>query len=134
MVRDWFHVAVRDLSCWPYLRRPVWVLMGPGDTWRSVADDGGYPINLIASLGQDELSAMDRDEALPVSVVALRAEGYTTETDSIVISLRTKFSSAERRYSVPVECFRDFIVDLQRLSTGNSAEPSVVGKTHIAAE
>lgn len=108
--------------------------MGPGDTWRSVADDGGYPINLIASLGQDELSAMDRDEALPVSVVALRAEGYTTETDSIVISLRTKFSSAERRYSVPVECFRDFIVDLQRLSTGNSAEPSVVGKTHIAAE
>lgn len=58
---------------------------------------------------------MNRDEGLPVSVIALRAEGYTVDRTSIVISLRTKFSSAERRYSVPLDCFHDLVVDLQRL-------------------
>ena len=52
----------------------------------------------------------------PVSVVALRAEAYTPDGD-VVISLRTKFSSAERRYCVPIECFGGFIVDLRRLNT-----------------
>jgi hypothetical protein len=66
---------------------------------------------------------MSQDEALRVSVVALRAEGYSTDGNSVVISLRTKFSSAERRYSVPIECFHDLIVDLQRLNSSNSAEP-----------
>lgn len=51
-----------------------------------------------------------------VSVVALRAEGFSADRDNIVISLRTKYSTAERRYSVPIECFRDLIVDLRRLS------------------
>jgi hypothetical protein len=55
---------------------------------------------------------MSQDETL--SVVAFRAEGYSP--DGVVISLRTKFSSAERKYLVPLECFRDLIVDLQRLS------------------
>jgi len=78
---------------------------------------------------------MDHDEALPVSVVALRAEGYTTDGNSIVISLRTKFSSAERRYSVPVDCFRDLIVDLQRLNASNSIERSTTPEeAYIAAE
>ncbi len=67
---------------------------------------------------------MSHDEALPVSVVAMRAEGYTTDSNNIVISLRTKFSSAERKYSVPLECFRDLIVDLQRLNANSSAESS----------
>jgi hypothetical protein len=78
---------------------------------------------------------MDQDEALPVSIVALRAEGYTMDGTSIVISLRTKFSSAERRYSVPVECFRDLIVDLRRLNASNSAERSTTPEEScIAAE
>ena len=50
-----------------------------------------------------------------VSVVALRAEGYSAEGD-VIISLRTKYSTAERKYSIPVECFQDLIIDLQRLS------------------
>ena len=41
----------------------------------------------------------------------LRADG-----SNVVISLRTKYSIAERKYSVPVECLQDLIVDLQRLS------------------
>jgi hypothetical protein len=52
-----------------------------------------------------------------VSVVALRAESRSVDGKNIVISLRTKYSTAERKYSVPLECFQDFIVDLQRLTT-----------------
>ncbi len=65
---------------------------------------------------------MGHDELLPVSVVALRAEDYTSDGNNVVISLRTKFSSAERKYSVPLECFRDLIVDLHRLNANSSAE------------
>jgi hypothetical protein len=67
---------------------------------------------------------MNQDEGLPVSVVGLRAEGYTLDGNSIVISLRTKFSSAERKYSVPLDCFRDLIVDLQRLSASRAGQPT----------
>ena len=101
---------------------------------RSLVEDGGPPTNLLTFLDQDALSAMDQDEALPVSVVALRAEAYTTDGNSIVISFRTKFSSAERKYSVPIECFHDLIIDLQRLNSSNSAERSIPDDARIAAE
>jgi hypothetical protein len=41
-----------------------------------------------------------------------------------VISLRTKFSSAERKYSVPIESFDDGTVDLQRLNASKGRETS----------
>jgi len=56
------------------------------------------------------------EQRVPVSVVALRAENYSAEDDSIVISLRTKYSTAERIYSVPADCLEDLIADLRRLS------------------
>jgi hypothetical protein len=56
------------------------------------------------------------EQRVSVSVVALRAESYSAADDSIVISLRTKYSTAERTYSVPVECLQDLIIDLRRLS------------------
>jgi hypothetical protein len=49
-------------------------------------------------------------------VVALRAESRSVDGKNIVISLRTKYSTAERKYSVPLECFQDLLVDLQRLT------------------
>ena len=55
-------------------------------------------------------------ETVPVSVIALRAESYSAGGDNIVVSLRTKYSTAERKYSVPLECFQDLIVDLRRLN------------------
>ena len=64
---------------------------------------------------------MNQDESLPVSIVGLRAESYSADGQSIVISLRTKFSTAERKYSVPLECFHDLIIDLQRLNGTASA-------------
>ena len=58
----------------------------------------------------------EEKQNIPVSIVALRAESYAASGDSIVISLQTKYSTAERKYSVPVECFYDLIVDLRRLN------------------
>jgi len=63
------------------------------------------------------------EQRLPVSAVALRAESYSAADDSIVISIRTRYSTAERTYSVPVECFQDLIVDLRRLSLSAPTAP-----------
>ena len=65
----------------------------------------------------------DEKETIPVSIIALRADAYSPD-GNIVISLRTKFSSAERKYSVPIECFHDLIVDLQRLNASRPRERS----------
>ena len=67
--------------------------------------------------------SQDEKETIPVSVIALRADTYSPD-GNIVISLRTKFSSAERKYSVPIECFHDLIVDLQRLNASRALERS----------
>ena len=67
--------------------------------------------------------SQDEKESLPVSVTALRTDAYSTD-GNVVISLRTKYSSAERKYSVPIECFHDLIVDLQRLNGSRAREPS----------
>ena len=68
-------------------------------------------------------------EAIPVRVTALRAERASAEGDDIVISLRTKYSDAERKYSVPIECFQDLIMDLRRLNADQcrEAEPEKAG-------
>jgi hypothetical protein len=72
--------------------------------------------------------------AIPVSVIGLRADACDPD-GNIVISLRTKFSSAERKYSVPIECFHDLIVDLQRLHASPSNQPpSQPEEAPIAAE
>ena len=81
---------------------------------------------------------MNQDETLPVSVIAFRAEGYSSDRTSVVISLRTKFSSAERKYSIPLECFHDLIVDLQRLNASADNKPNQeslqLEETQMAAE
>ena len=59
----------------------------------------------------------DKEQNLPVSVTEARAESYSSGDDTVVISLRTKYSTKERKYSIPVECLRDLIVDLQRLNS-----------------
>jgi hypothetical protein len=70
---------------------------------------------------------MGHDNAIPISVVALRAEDYSPDGKHIILSLTTKYSAAERKYAVPVECFQDLIVDLRRLNAAIPAaiEPSV---------
>ena len=51
----------------------------------------------------------------PVRVVSLRAEAYSADEKFVIITLTTKYSTAERTYSVPLECFDDLVMDLQRL-------------------
>ena len=63
------------------------------------------------------------EQRAPLSVEALRAESYSAADGSIVISLRAKYSTAERIYSVPVECLQDLIVDLRRLSLSAPTAP-----------
>jgi hypothetical protein len=62
------------------------------------------------------LVSQDEKQNLPVSVTELRAESYSADGDDVVISLRTKYSAHERKYSIPVQCLRDLIIDLQRLN------------------
>jgi hypothetical protein len=64
---------------------------------------------------------MSHDKTIPISVISLRAVDYSPDGKFIVISLTTKYSTAERKYSVPVECFHDLIVDLQRLNVAANA-------------
>jgi hypothetical protein len=61
-----------------------------------------------------EVVAMSQD--IPISVIALRASDYSPDGKTVTISLTTKYSAAERKYSIPFECLRDLIVDLQRLN------------------
>ncbi|HMJ49439.1 MAG TPA: hypothetical protein VK440_02555 [Burkholderiales bacterium] len=73
---------------------------------------------------------MSQDDTVPVSIIALRADAYSADGKNVIISLKTKFSTAERKYSVPLECFYDFIVDLQRLNASKEAtsiEPKPAG-------
>ena len=57
----------------------------------------------------------EEKQNLPVSVIEARAESYSADGD-VVISLRTKYSEIERKYSIPVKCLRDLIIDLRRLN------------------
>ena len=67
---------------------------------------------------------MGYDKIDPVSVTAMRADEYSDDGKSIVVSLKTKYSAAERRYLVPVECFADLIMDLKRLNAPAGAASS----------
>ena len=61
--------------------------------------------------------SQEERKTLPISVVALRAEGYSANGAEVVIS------TAERKYSVPLECFSDLLLDLQRLEASTQSAP-----------
>jgi hypothetical protein len=62
------------------------------------------------------------EDKIPISATALRAEDYSSDGKNIIISLTIKYARTERKYSVPVECFYDLIVDLQRLNATKDAK------------
>jgi hypothetical protein len=68
------------------------------------------------------VNRQEEKQNLPVSVIELRAESYSAD-GNIVISLRTKYSTNEWRYSIPVECFRDLVIDLKRLNCAPPIQP-----------
>ena len=44
---------------------------------------------------------MSEDKTIPIGVIALRADNYSPDGKNVIISLTTKYSTAERKYSVP---------------------------------
>ena len=64
---------------------------------------------------------MSQNKTIPISVIALRAVDYSPDCKDVIISLTTKYSTAKRKFSVPVECLHDLIVDLQRLNAAKIA-------------
>ena len=68
--------------------------------------------------------AMSYDKIGPVAATAMRADEYSDDGKNIVISLKTKYSAAERRYSVPIECLGDLLIDLKRLNVPTDAASS----------
>lgn len=58
---------------------------------------------------------LEAKRPFPESVVTLRAEQWSADGDNVVISLRVRDSIGERKYSVPIVCLQDLIVDLRRL-------------------
>jgi hypothetical protein len=64
---------------------------------------------------------MSSDNSPPISVSGLRAVDYTSDGKGIIVTLVTKYSTAERKYSVPIECLQDLIVDLRRLNATRRA-------------
>lgn len=70
-----------------------------------------------------EVGAMSDEKTSSISVVALRADDYSPDGKNIILSLTTKYTTAERKYSVPIECFYDLITDLQRLNASTRSTP-----------
>jgi hypothetical protein len=56
----------------------------------------------------------------PIDVVSIRAVSYSEDRKSLTLALRSKYSG-ERSYSVPVDCMKALIADLQRLGSTSSA-------------
>ncbi len=59
---------------------------------------------------------MTEGKTLPIDVIVFRADDYSPDSKNIIISLMTKFSNAEQKYSVPIDCLYDFIADVRRLN------------------
>jgi hypothetical protein len=66
---------------------------------------------------------MSEEKIVPVLVVALRGESFSEDGANIVMSVKTRYSGVELKYSVPIECFRDLLVDVQRLEASKVSEP-----------
>jgi len=64
------------------------------------------------------VNRQEEKQNLPVSVTELRAESYSTD-GNVVISLRNKYSTN----SIPIECFRDLVIDLKRLNCAPPIQP-----------
>lgn len=81
------------------------------------------------------VKAVDEERSVPVSVTTVRALGYSADGKDLVLSLTTKYSEAERLYSVPLKCFSDLILDLRRLSSSDGpwVNPFRMGDS-VAAE
>src|SRR5262245_50164951 len=67
---------------------------------------------------------MNESKAPPIAATDLRAERYSPDGKTIVVSLATKYSAERRSYSLPVTCLYGFIADLQKLQSTGASQPT----------
>jgi hypothetical protein len=70
---------------------------------------------------------MTEDKISPITVIALRAHHYSPDGKNIIISVTT--SEIDRKYSVSVECFNEFIAGIRRLSANADKRKVEIGTT-----
>lgn len=72
---------------------------------------------------------MSTPEMHPIEVVSMRAIRYAADGKSLVLAFKSTYPP-DRSYSVPLECMKAFIADLQRLGSS----PGAAGPMEEAAE
>jgi hypothetical protein len=83
---------------------------GPGRSPQSILSNGSGRCNNLSTAPvqkSSQANLMQQDKPFPISVIALRADDYSPDGKNAITSLTTKYSTAERRYSVPVEYLYD---------------------------
>jgi hypothetical protein len=63
---------------------------------------------------------MNQNKNVPIAVLDFRADNYSPDGQSIIVSLMTKYSAERRSYSLPVTCLYPFIADLQKLQSAGA--------------
>src|SRR5262245_19719818 len=72
-------------------------------------------ILLILAAPPSPSLAMSQNKIFPIDVVDFRADNYSSDGKSVVVSLTTKYSAERRTYALPLACLHSFIADLQKL-------------------
>jgi hypothetical protein len=67
---------------------------------------------------------MSTPETHPIDIVSMRAIGYSADGKSLVLAFKSTYPP-DRSYSVPIECMKTFIADLQRLGSSSGTAPTV---------
>jgi hypothetical protein len=67
---------------------------------------------------------MSTAEMHPIDVISMRAVDYAADGKSLVLAFQSK-NSPDRSYSVPIDCMKAFIADLQQLGAARGNPPAV---------
>jgi hypothetical protein len=65
---------------------------------------------------------MNQNKEIPIAVVDFRADDYSPDGKSVIVSLTTKYSAQRRTYSLPLPCLYAFIADLQKLQSMDASQ------------
>jgi hypothetical protein len=66
---------------------------------------------------------MQQSKMPPIGAIDFRADSYSPDGKTIIVSLATKYSAERRTYSVPVQCLYDFVADLKKLKSTTATTP-----------
>jgi hypothetical protein len=67
---------------------------------------------------------MNQSKTPPIDAIDFRADSYSPDGQSIIVSLATKYSAERQSYSLPVASLYGFIADLQKLHSSSPTQPT----------